>query len=92
MAVRARTSFAVPAGVFSRVVAEGDVFSDTDPVVKGREAFFEPVDGFVDRVERATANPGEVRDVVLGVASPGKRSGKRSVGRPKKAASEEGVK
>ena len=72
-AVRARTSFAVPAGVFSRVVAEGDVFSDTDPVVKGREEFFEPVDVFVERVERATANPGEVREVVLGTAKPGRK-------------------
>ena len=73
MAVRARTSFAVAAGGYPRVIAEGDVFSDDDPVVKGREAFFEPVDVFVERVERATANPGEVRDVVLGAAKPGRK-------------------
>lgn len=41
----------------STLVAEGHW------VLKGRESLFEPVDDYVDRVEQATAAPGEIRNV-----------------------------
>jgi len=42
------------------VVAAGDIYASDDPLVKRYPEKFEPVDG---KVERATANPGEVRAV-----------------------------
>jgi hypothetical protein len=49
-----------------RVVSAGDLVDSTDPVVKGREDLFEPVETTVARtkergVEKATASPGEKR-------------------------------
>ncbi len=38
--VRARQSFQAPGGLMVRL---GDVFEDSDPIVKGREALFSPV-------------------------------------------------
>lgn len=38
--VRATQSFQAPGGVMVRL---GDVFAETDPVVKGREALFSPI-------------------------------------------------
>ena len=43
-----------------RVVKGGEVVSATDPVVKGNERYFEPLEGVV---ERATRAPGEMRAV-----------------------------
>ncbi len=49
-----------------RVVRAGDLVDDKDPLVKGRERWFETVDANVGRmtdrsVEQATAAPGEKR-------------------------------
>jgi hypothetical protein len=49
-----------------RVVRPGDLVDAKDPLVKGREQWFESVDATVDRVsdrtvEQATAAPGEKR-------------------------------
>jgi chloramphenicol 3-O-phosphotransferase len=49
-----------------RVVRPGDLVDAKDPLVKGREMWFESVDATVDRVsdrtvEQATAAPGEKR-------------------------------
>lgn len=72
MRVIAREAFAV--GLKGgRVVSvkAGDVFDASDPVVKGREALFEPVDEWAARVqqgpriEQATAAPGEKRSVAV---------------------------
>lgn len=41
-----------------QIVATGTLVAADDPVVKGREIYFEPVD---EAVERATARPGEKR-------------------------------
>lgn len=50
-----------------RAFRKGQVVRSDDPVVKGRERFFEPAEdklGIVP-VEQATAAPGEVRDVAI---------------------------
>lgn len=57
-----------------RVVRSGDLVDAKDPVVKGRESMFEPVEATVDRasdrsVEQATAAPGEKRAASKGAAS-----------------------
>ena len=51
-----------------RVVRPGDLVDQKDPLVKGREMWFESVDANVERVsdrsvEQATAAPGEKRAV-----------------------------
>lgn len=51
-----------------RVVRPGDLVDAKDPLVKGREQWFESVDTTVERisdrsVEQATAAPGEKRPV-----------------------------
>jgi hypothetical protein len=66
--VRALQTFFLgsPSGVPVKVAA-GDVFDAASPVVRGREALFEPVEGAVARsveVEQATAAPGERRNVI----------------------------
>jgi hypothetical protein len=60
MLVRAVRSWSDPSGV---EVAAGQVFEDTDPVVRGRSHMFVPADvpPAVVPVEQATAAPGEVR-------------------------------
>ncbi len=63
--LRANTSFAVtdPNGAV-RVFNPGDVVVSDDPVVKGRENHFEPVEvaaGRFANVEEATAEPGALR-------------------------------
>lgn len=72
MAYRAKTAFAVGVkGSGSRVIGEGDVLSDDDPVVKKHKkdvALLEPLDDHFRSVEEATATPGVKRD--LGVAIP----------------------
>jgi hypothetical protein len=52
--VKAITPFATR----ERMVHSGEVFAANDPIVKGREALFGPVD---ESVEQATAAPGEKR-------------------------------
>lgn len=52
----------------TRVVAAGELVDSDDPILQGREQYFEPVDTYVTRrsaraVETATAAPGEVRTV-----------------------------
>lgn len=53
--LRAKTGFILSG---HRVVKGGEVVSIDDPVVKGREDLFEPLEGVV---ERATRAPGEMR-------------------------------
>lgn len=53
--LRAKTGFILSG---HRVVKGGEVVAADDPVVRGREALFEPLDGVV---EQATRNPGEMR-------------------------------
>lgn len=70
--LRCREPFAADMDGVQRVVPAGTLLDSSDPIVKGRENLFEPVDTFMARqspdVEQATAAPGE----------------KRSVGRPAK--------
>ncbi|CAL9302782.1 MULTISPECIES: hypothetical protein [Streptomyces] len=67
MALRCKKSFAAYANGTPRVVKTGQLVSDDDPIVTGREANFESVDdhlaGRRPRVEQATADPGEPRDL-----------------------------
>lgn len=52
-----------------RTVVAGSILAATDPIVKGREALFEPV-GVTDRtVEQATAEPGKKRSTRRGRTS-----------------------
>ncbi|HEY9495909.1 MAG TPA: hypothetical protein VIR15_13720 [Intrasporangium sp.] len=68
MTLRVKEAFSVDQGGFHRVLRPGDLIDESDPVVTpGRRQFFEPVDVAVtreqDRVEQATAAPGEKRSV-----------------------------
>lgn len=68
---RVREAFAVGNAVYTA----GLILSDSNPVVKGREQFLEPIASYVSRIESATETatsaPGEVRSV-------------RRIGRPRK--------
>jgi hypothetical protein len=80
MAMRAKTYF-VTATNPPRVVRAGDLVGDKDPVLKGREDLFEPVEEYLDRrsnIEQATAAPGERRSVAV----PKKRAVKRPSDKP----------
>lgn len=81
--LRVKEPFAVDQAGFHRVLRVGDLLEDTDPVVKGREVFFEPVETQVvreqTRVEQASAAPGEKRTRT----SPRKRAAKKSASSPK---------
>ena len=64
----ARKNFAVG----SRIVRQGDLVDAKDPIVKGREVLFDEPDAAMARrvraaggTERATAAPGERRDVTV---------------------------
>lgn len=57
--LRARTHFAIG----RRHIRPGDIIDSTDPIVAGREQLFSPVEDSVQRVEQATARPGEGRNV-----------------------------
>ena len=64
--LRANTSFAVfdDLGQVERIFNPGDVVLADDPMVKGRENHFEPVEiaaGRFANVEEATAEPGAMR-------------------------------
>lgn len=65
---RCKMSFAVQVGGAPRVVPAGTLVEDGDPILQGREAYFEDVETYVSdreasRVEQATAAPGEQRTV-----------------------------
>lgn len=64
---RATTSFAAFTDGTPRVVTAGELVDDSDPVFKGRAANFEAVEDAVaqQKVERATAAPGEKRSVEI---------------------------
>jgi hypothetical protein len=64
--LRVVTAFAVLSDPEGRVYAAGALVDSSDPVVKGREGHFEPVEATIARrrastVETATAAPGEKR-------------------------------
>lgn len=64
--LRANTSFAVfdDSGHVARIFNPGDVLLSDDPMLKGREDHFEPVEvaaGRFANVEEATAEPGAMR-------------------------------
>lgn len=74
--LRVRDSFMYYGDGFQRSFVAGDLIDASDPAVKGREELFQPVEDFVMErssrpqigirgrvVERASAEPGEKRDV-----------------------------
>ena len=64
MAMRCVAAFAAYRNGTPVVVHVGDVFADDDPLIQGKEPFFESVDSHLQRragVESATAEPGEKR-------------------------------
>ncbi|MGW4950666.1 hypothetical protein [Streptomyces parvulus] len=67
MALRCKKSFSAYVSGSPRVVKTGQLVPDDDPIVKGREASFESVDAHLaarrPRVEQATADPGQPRDL-----------------------------
>ena len=78
--------FAVQDGNLPRVMRSGDVVESDDPIVKGHESMFEPVESFIVRraagtstgtmLETATADPGEKRAVTK--PPPRKRAAKKA--------------
>lgn len=65
MPYRARTSFVLPVNGVKRAVTEGTIVPDGDPIVKLVPDLLEESDTYLERVERATANPGELRNVAI---------------------------
>ncbi|MFI7394016.1 hypothetical protein [Streptomyces tendae] len=67
MALRCKRAFSAYENGRPRVVKTGQLVPDDDPIVKGREASFESVDAHLaarrPRVEQATADPGQPRDL-----------------------------
>jgi hypothetical protein len=66
-------SFAVHVGGAPRVVPVGTLVEADDPILRGREQYFEDVETYVSdrasaRVEQATAAPGEQRALPRPVA------------------------
>lgn len=65
--LRVREPFAVDWRGVHRVLRAGDLLDENDPIIKGREAFFEAVEVASSRdaarVEQASAAPGELRRV-----------------------------
>lgn len=62
-AFRALSSFAVPiAGGYPRVIHEGDLIAEDDPLVSSHRGLFQPVDEFI---EQTTQAPGEKRPIRL---------------------------
>lgn len=61
MLLRAKTTFIAftPAG--QKVVAKGDIFDSSNPIVAKRADLFTPVEVSAPVVEEATAAPGEQR-------------------------------
>lgn len=75
MALRCTKSFSAYVDGSPRVVRAGQLVEDDDPIVKGREASFESVDAHLaarrPRVEQATADPGEQRNLTTPPTSAG---------------------
>jgi hypothetical protein len=73
--LRCKEPFAADIKGVPRVVPAGALVDSNDPVVKGREHLFEPVDAFMERrtadVEQATAAPGEKRSIAKKAAPKG---------------------
>lgn len=68
MPYRARTSFVTPVSKkhpVKRAVGLGNIVTDKDWLVKEYPDLFEATDEYIERVEQATANPGELRDAVI---------------------------
>ncbi|MEU0458603.1 hypothetical protein ABZ322_37835 [Streptomyces sp. NPDC006129] len=67
MALRCKKGFSAYVGGTPRVVRAGALVAEDDPIVNGRESLFESVDQHLaaraTRVEQATADPGENRDL-----------------------------
>lgn len=65
--LRCKEPFAADIDGVPRVITAGQLLDSSDPVIKGRERFFEAVDAHMARrsreVEQATAAPGEKRSV-----------------------------
>ncbi|MBQ1096334.1 hypothetical protein KBY55_09580 [Streptomyces sp. b94] len=67
MALRCTKSLAVYVNGSPRVVQAGQLVQDDDPILQGRATCFESVDAHLaarrPRVEQATADPGQPRDL-----------------------------
>ena len=63
----ARQAFAVSLDGQHVVIQPGQVVDENDPILKGRQALFEPfvpkIRKYPGQVEQATAAPGELRNV-----------------------------
>lgn len=85
--LRCKDSFAAFVKGVPRVVSGGQLVDSSDPVVKGREKYFEAVDAFMERrrpqVEQATAEPGEVRQVSKPKKTAKTAAKSASAGKPK---------
>lgn len=66
--LRAKRPFISHVGGKRLIVNEGLVVASDNPSLKGLEHLFEEVEDDVERVERATANPGERRNVQISKA------------------------
>lgn len=79
--LRCKDAFATKINGAPRVVAAGELVDADDPVVRGREVFFEPLDTFMSRrgrqVEQATAAPGEARTVTTAKRTPSRKSAEK---------------
>ncbi|MEU9861326.1 hypothetical protein AB0D99_10640 [Streptomyces sp. NPDC047971] len=86
---RCTTSFAAVVDGAPRVVRPGTLVEDGDPILKGREQFFESVDTYMSRrrpeTEAATAEPSEKRSL------PSRRAAKKTAGKKPAAAAPEPV-
>lgn len=85
--LRVKEPFAVDLGGIQRVLRPGDLIDEADPIVTApRRRFFEPVEVAVfrerDRVEQASAAPGEKRSV-----GRGRRTSKKAAPKPAEQAS-----
>ena len=67
--LRCKEPFSADLNGVPRTIPAGALLDSDDPIVKGRERLFEPVDAYMVRrsqsaqVEQATAEPGERRSV-----------------------------
>ncbi|WP_255951548.1 hypothetical protein [Streptomyces odontomachi] len=90
MALRCIKAFSAYEGGRPRVVRDGQLVEESDPIVAGREAHFETVDAHLARrpraVEQATADPGEPRTVTSPAEpdEPASASAKAAARRPRR--------
>jgi len=79
-------AFAILSDPSGRVYAPGDLVLSTDPVVKGHEAYFEPVEAAAARrspLEQATAPPGQRRSIGSRVSRKPKKAPAAKAAEPK---------